>query len=109
MDAACDPDFFVEMVKRIRDLYLDFIRYTVDLPVDAILFGDDWGDQRGVILGADRWRKLLKPYWADLYKATHDAGKLVLQHSCGSVAEIIPDLIEIGLDVLESVQPEARA
>lgn len=108
VDAAAEPDFFIEMVKRIRDLYIDFVKYTVDLPIDAILFGDDWGDQRGVILGPDRWRKLLKPYWAEVYKATHDAGKLVMHHSCGSVAEIIPDLIEIGVNVMESVQPEAQ-
>ena len=107
MDAATDPDFFQEMVKRLMNLYISFVRYTVDLPVDAIHFGDDWGDQRGVILGAERWRKLLKPYWAQVYAETHKAGKIVMHHSCGSVAQIMPDLIEIGVDVLESCQPEA--
>jgi uroporphyrinogen decarboxylase len=107
MDAITDPDFFEEMVRRLMNLYLDFVKYTVDLPVDGIIFGDDWGDQRGVIIGAERWRKLLKPYWAQIYQATHAAGKIVLHHSCGSVADIMPDLIEIGIDVLESVQPEA--
>jgi uroporphyrinogen decarboxylase len=61
-----------------------------------------------VTLGAERWRRFLKPRWAQLFAATHEAGKLVLCHSCGSVVEIIPDLIEIGLDVLESCQPEAE-
>ncbi|MBT3292157.1 MAG: uroporphyrinogen decarboxylase, partial [Victivallales bacterium] len=84
-----------------------FVKETVQLPVDALMFGDDWGDQRGVILGPERWRKFIKPCWARVYQAVHDAGKIVMSHSCGSVAEIIPDLIEIGLDVLESVQPEA--
>ena len=42
-----------------------------------------------------------------MYQHVHDAGKIALSHCCGSVAEILPDLIEIGLDVLESVQPEA--
>jgi len=88
-------------------LYLAFVEYTADLPVDGILFGDDWGDQRGVVLGPDRWRHFLKPRWAKIYKAVHRHGKIVMAHSCGSVADIIPDLIEIGLDVLESVQPEA--
>ncbi len=107
MDAVAEPDFFEEVLDRLMHLYLDFVEYTVDLPIDGILFGDDWGDQRGVIIGPERWRKFLKPRWAKIYEAVHRHGKFVLSHSCGSVAEIIPDLIEIGLDVLESVQPEA--
>jgi len=43
-----------------------------------------------------------------LYRRVHEAGKYTLTHCCGSIAEIIPDLIEIGLDVYESVQPEAK-
>jgi len=38
----------------------------------------------------------------------HDRGKLVISHCCGSIVDILPDVVEIGLDVLESVQPEAR-
>jgi uroporphyrinogen decarboxylase len=107
MDAIADEDFFEEMMDRLMGLYLEFVAYTADLPIDGIHFGDDWGDQRGVTMGADRWRRLIKPRWAQIYKATHDAGKLVMHHSCGSVAEIMPDIIEIGVDVLESCQPEA--
>lgn len=107
MDAIAEPDFFEEVLDRLMNLYLAFVEYTADLPVDGILFGDDWGDQRGVILGPERWRRFLKPRWAQIYKAVHAKGKIVMSHSCGSVAEIIPDLIEIGLDVLESIQPEA--
>lgn len=60
-----------------------------------------------MILGPDRWRQFLKPRWAKIYEAVHRHGKIVMSHSRGSVVEIIPDLIEIGLDVLESCQPEA--
>jgi uroporphyrinogen decarboxylase len=107
MDSIAEPDFFEEALERLTELYLAFVDYTADLPVDGILFGDDWGDQRGVILGPDRWRRFLKPRWARIYAAVHRHGKIAMSHSCGSVAAIVPDLIEIGLDVLESVQPEA--
>ena len=107
MDSITEPDFFAEALDRLMALYLEFVEYTIDLPIDAILFGDDWGDQRGVTLGPDRWREFLKPRWAKIYEAVHRRGKIVMAHSCGSVADIIPDLIDIGLDVLESVQPEA--
>ena len=72
------------------------------------MFGDDWGDQQGVIVGPERWRKFFKPKYAKIYETVHKKGKYVISHSCGSVADIIPDIIEIGLDVLESVQPEAQ-
>jgi len=107
MDAVAEPAFYAEALDRLTDLYLAFVDTTCDLPIDAVMFGDDWGDQRGVILGPDRWREFIKPPWAEIYEAVHARGKLVLSHSCGSVAAILPDLIEMGLDVLESVQPEA--
>jgi uroporphyrinogen decarboxylase len=107
VDFVTEPDFVAEALDRLVDLFLHLIEYTADLPVDGLLFGDDWGDQRGVIIGARRWRQFLKPRWARLYEAAHRYGKIVMHHSCGSVAEILPDIIEIGVDVLESVQPEA--
>lgn len=107
VDAATEPDFYEEMLDWLTGLYLAFVKYTADLPVDAIMFGDDWGDQRGIILGPERWRKFLKPRWAKIYEAVHDAGKIVMAHSCGSVAEVLPDIIEMRMDVLESIQPEA--
>ena len=60
------------------------------------------------MIGAERWRKIFKPRLARLYARTHEAGKYVLTHCCGSIVEILPDVIEIGLDVYESVQPEAK-
>ena len=107
MDAITAPDFFEEALDKLMNLYLDFVEYTADLPIDAIQFGDDWGDQRGIIIGPKRWRQFLKPRWAQIYAAVHRHGKIVIHHSCGSVADIMPDIIEIGMDVLESVQPEA--
>jgi uroporphyrinogen decarboxylase len=107
LDAISEPDFFEEVLDRLTELYLKLVDLTAALPVDGILFGDDWGHQQGIILGPKRWRKFLKPRWAQIYGRVHDHGKTVFHHSCGSVAEIMPDLIEIGMDFLESVQPEA--
>ena len=107
MDAVDHPDFFEAALDKVMNLYLDFVDYTCDLPIDGILFGDDWGDQRGVIIGPKRWRQFIKPRWAQVYARVHQHGKIVMHHSCGSVATILPDIIEIGVDVLESVQPEA--
>jgi uroporphyrinogen decarboxylase len=106
IDAAAEPDFYGELLDRLTELRLSMVEQCVDVPADAIMFGDDWGDQRGVILGPELWREFLKPCWTRVYEAVHAQDKFVISHSCGSVADIMPDIIEIGLDVLESVQPE---
>jgi len=107
MDCVAEEEFFDELVERIFQLHMGLIAECLKWPVDGVMFSDDWGDQRGVIIGPERWRRFIKPRLADMYSAVHDAGKFTLSHCCGSVREIMPDLIEIGLDVIQSVQPEA--
>jgi len=110
MDAAAEPDFFEELFDRITGQFLAYVDFVCkSLPdIDAVMFGDDWGDQRGIIIGPERWRKCLKPRWAKIYDRVHSYGKYVISHCCGSIFDIMDDVIEIGLDVYESVQPEAR-
>lgn len=107
-DLLLEEDFCFEATSRITQLYVDMLRACAGVPADAYLFGDDWGDQRGVIMGAKTWRKYFKPCWAKIYEEVHRQGKTVVQHSCGSICDIYDDLIEIGMDTHESVQPEAH-
>ena len=107
MDAAANPEFYDDLLGRVAEHQLAIIDRLVEMPVDAIMFNDDWGYQKGVLLGPERWRRLLKPRLARQYDRVHRAGKYVVAHCCGNITDIVPDLIEIGLDVLESVQPEA--
>ena len=107
MDAVAEPDFYEELVWQIAEHQLAIVERLLELPVDGIMFSDDWGYQQGVLLGSARWRRVLKPWLAAMYDRVHKAGKYTLSHCCGSIVDITPDMIEIGLDVLESVQPEA--
>ena len=107
MDCVAEEAFYTELLDRFTDLTLALVEACADVPADAIMMGDDWGSQRGVTIGPERWRTLFKPRYARIFETIHAQGKLAIMHSCGSVAEIMGDLIEIGLDVLESVQPEA--
>jgi uroporphyrinogen decarboxylase len=108
MDVAAEPAFYASLLDAITEHQSALLERILPLPLDGFMFSDDWGYQEGVLIGADRWRKLLKPRLARLYAQVHAAGKYVITHCCGSIAEILPDLIEIGLDVYESVQPEAK-
>jgi hypothetical protein len=71
-----------------------------------IFFGDDQGMQTGLAIGAEKWRKYIKPCFAALYKICVDAGKLVYMHTDGCIWEIMPDLVECGVTI---INPQFRA
>jgi uroporphyrinogen decarboxylase len=107
MDSAANPGFYDVLIERIAEHQMKIVERLLELPVDGIMFSDDWGYRKGMLLGPKNWRRFLKPRLQRMYKKVHEAGKMALSHCCGNIADVIPDIIEIGLDVLESVQPEA--
>jgi uroporphyrinogen decarboxylase len=106
-DAAAEPSLYERLLDGLAELEAGILRRLLRLPVQGILFADDWADQRGILLGRPRWRRLVLPRQAALYEMVRKAGKRVLSHCCGNVREIVPDLVDAGLDVLQSIQPEA--
>ena len=74
--------------------------------IDCLLFGDDWGSQSGLIMGPKLWREFIKPRVAKMYERVSSAGKYVAIHSCGDVRAVLPDLVEIGLNIFNPFQPE---
>ena len=91
-----------EALDRLTDLYLDFVDYTADLPIDGILFGDDWGDQRRLMIRPEQWRRLFKARYAEMFRRVKEAGMHVWFHSDGRINDIFADLVEIGVDVINS-------
>jgi len=77
-----------------------------EVGVDVIVDGDDVGMQRGLMMSPQMWRRFLKPRYAELADLCHRKGAFFFFHSDGWIEPIIPDLIEIGVDVLNPIQPE---
>ncbi|MAE67028.1 MAG: hypothetical protein CMJ18_22435 [Phycisphaeraceae bacterium] len=75
--------------------------------IDAIGLTDDYGGQSSLLISPEHWRRFIKPHLRRLYDRIHDAGKFVYMHSCGHVLPIIGDLVEVGGNILQPVQPEA--
>ena len=86
IDIVLQPSVYEQVVEQLTDLLLGIVDRLVQLPVDGIMFADDWGYQQGVLIGAERWREIFKPKYAQIYERVHAAGKYVLHHSCGSIA-----------------------
>ena len=76
------------------------------LPADAYFGGDHWSDQRGPIMGVERWRRFIKPRLARLIDRAHQRGLPFICHSCGNVAPLIDDLLTIRLDGLAPGFPD---
>jgi len=106
MDMATSPGFAHALLERICEFNLDLIAQACEHPIDCVRFGDDWGAQHGLIMGPHLWREFIKPRLARMIDLCHSHGKTVFLHSDGDIRAIIPDLIEMGLDILNPVQPD---
>jgi uroporphyrinogen decarboxylase len=114
MDMIEDPSFWHGFAERLTDWAIDyvtaFLTPIADL-VDLVIMGEDMGTQRALFMSPNQYRAFLKPYhrrWAEAVHRIAPHAKIAL-HSCGSIYPIIRDFIEIGVEVLNPVQPKAAS
>jgi len=107
MDLTLNPVFVEALLSGIRDYILGTIAILFErFDFEAVALSDDYGTQKDLIISPESWRKFVKPHLSEIYGKAKESGKAVFHHSCGNVASIIPDLLDIGLDILHPVQPE---
>ena len=102
-----EPEYVKALVDRVTDFYLDMNRAYLDLCrsyIDVYYFGIDLVTQRGLFISKEHFQTFLKENMTRVTKQAKEYGLPVMFHSCGSVAEIIPDLIDCGIDILDPVQ-----
>jgi uroporphyrinogen decarboxylase len=105
VDMAEDPGFASEMLKRCADFSVELSRAALNrYELDWLWTGDDVSSQLSMLMSPATWRKLIKPHLARVAALGKTKGLWVAYHCCGALRPIIPDLIEIGVDVLNPVQ-----
>ncbi len=102
----CEPEVH-RLLDALEIYLLQMVHRWADLGADAVFMTDDWGSQNGLLISPDLWRALFKPYYKRVFEEIHALGMDAIFHSCGNVTAIVGDLIDIGLDVLDPVQPGA--
>ena len=107
MDMHLNPTFCDELLEYLTEWLLQSIDGLLGAPLDLFRLTDDYADQRGMIFGLDKWRRFFKPRYKRIFERIRKAGVYTVLHVCGNAAPAVPDLIECGLDCLESLQPEA--
>ncbi len=105
---AMEPEFVDRLLRGIADYILRTMEICLErFEFDAVALSDDYGTQKSLIMSPASWRRFIKPRLAPIFARAKSAGRDVFLHSCGNVRAVVPDLIELGLDILHPIQPEA--
>ncbi len=111
MELTIDPDLPMRIMATLTDIYLAvterFLEEASDA-VDMVYFYDDIATQNNLMISKKMLQKFIFPHHARLIDLAKKHGKRVMYHSDGAIANVIPDLIEMGIDVLNPIQKDAK-
>jgi uroporphyrinogen decarboxylase len=109
LDLSTEPENVIPFLDNAMNFCLQVSKNSLELNVDWIWLGDDLGTQNNMIISPNMWREYFKPRMrhiiTELRKIKPDL--IIAYHSCGTIYQIIPELIEIGINVLNPIQPRA--
>jgi len=110
VDMSLSPEIAKAIFSHIRGFYCSYAERIFDAAkgkLDILLTGDDFGGQNGPLLSPRMWTDFLGQGFADYVELAKSYDVRVMHHTCGSVRPLIPLMLERGLDILQSLQPEA--
>ena len=102
MDLALDDEGMHAFLRKMHSFYVRELELWAQTEVDALMFMDDWGSQLSLLINPETWRAVFKPLYAEYVRIAHGSGKKIFMHSDGNILQIYPDLIEIGVDAVNS-------
>jgi len=112
MDLILEKPFAKALLDKVADIQIEFFRHYLDAVgeyIDVIMVTDDLGAENGPLISPEHYREMIKPAQKKLWQSIKNNTKAYLfLHSCGSISKFIPDLIEIGVDILNPIQVSAK-
>jgi len=102
VDLAYGTPSVLKLLEQLHEFYIREMEMWAQTPVDGVSFMDDWGSQTALLISPAMWREIFKPLYAEYCRILHKAGKFTFFHSDGCIEAIYPDLIEIGVDAVNS-------
>ncbi|HEY3412098.1 MAG TPA: uroporphyrinogen decarboxylase family protein [Armatimonadota bacterium] len=102
MDLADRTPKMLDFLHDMHAYYCDVLSAWAKTDVDALMIGDDWGSQRSLLIRPAIWREVFRPLYRDYIQIAHGAGKKLFLHSDGHILAIFPDLIDLGVDAVNS-------
>jgi uroporphyrinogen decarboxylase len=107
MDMIENTGFCECLFSKLTELSFIILENCRNMGFEMLHFKDDYGMQKGLIMGPVLWRRFIKPNLIRIFNKAHELGMYVMLHSCGDNTEIMEELIDTGLDVFNPFQPEA--
>jgi uroporphyrinogen decarboxylase len=107
VDLHESPAFVHELLDRLCEYDLATLEGMRRFSPDGVFISDDYGFQDRLMMSPRDWRTFVRPRLGRLIAAARGHGLVTMLHSCGNVTAIVADLIELGLDILHPIQPEA--
>jgi uroporphyrinogen decarboxylase len=110
IDIALEDPVFLYIVERRHRFFMEFIERTLQASkgrIDMVLCGDDLGTQRGLLISPEQFDNIFAPKKREFFDMVHSYGVRISHHCCGSSREIIPRFIDLGMDALQTIQPQA--
>lgn len=111
MDLALNPDLARAIIERVERFYLEFDRRIFEAVghlTDIYFIADDVGVQDGLMISPRMFRKFIRPSLERFIAQAHEHGQKVMYHTCGAVRRLIPDFIDMGVDILNPIQTSAK-
>lgn len=102
VDLAMEEEGLYAFIEKMHQFYLKELGAWSKTEVDALMFMDDWGTQNSLLINPVMWREIFKPLYKEYIDLAHAAGKKIFMHSDGNILSIYPDLVELGLDAINS-------
>jgi uroporphyrinogen decarboxylase len=111
IDLASQPEFPLYIMDRLTEIHHENLRRVLEIAgdrLDMVYFYDDVATQQSLMISKKMWHKYVRPHHAKLIELAHKYNKPVMYHTDGAVRQIIPEFIEMGVDVLNPLQPDAK-
>lgn len=102
IDIAMEDEDFFDLLNRIHEYGKLEMEKWANTDVDGVMFMDDWGSQNSLLISPEKWRAYFKPLYKEYCDILRSRGKYVFMHSDGNIESIYPDLIEIGVNCINS-------
>ncbi len=111
MDMATNPELVHAIFERVTDFFIEYYRNILSAAqgmIDLCFTADDIAGQNGLLMSIDMYKQFIKPYHVRLNTVIHEFDAQVIYHTDGAVMDAVPELIDMGIDVLQALQFDAK-
>jgi len=110
LDVGSRDPVYLKLIEKRHEYFLGYCEAALRAAggrIDILALGEDYGSQRGLLISPRTFDRLFRPFMQQYFDLAHKYGARAMMHSCGSVRELIPRFVDMGLDILDVVQVDA--